>query len=697
MSGQRKVHYLLVIDPSSEPAAHINSLLRNSGISIHVLHANNGLETRRLLREFKPLAVIYHPVSEATFPVAEAALLANELETLFAVRTTPAQAGALTEAMRHGPALGLDLNDDQKLLKLTTRLLNNALAAQQHHLAQKSEDEVAARLSLLLETTEEAVAYLHEGLHTAANTRYLNLLGLESFPELEGVSLLEILSSENQDLKQLLRELSNGHFPEKPMHFNALSKNKDSVQVSARFFPTVLDGEPCIQMLLKPSVQALPKTKTEHDTPPQSHPMTAVAPREANAQAGDRDPLTGLLRRQVFMQGLEQRIDQIPDHQRAALFYLQASDTESALAEASVALMDQYTSMLARVISHHLDSDSLACRFGDYSFALLTLRSGKSRLEAFADDLYTSAVKLVEEEPELTLPAKYSVGFAMLDSHTHHAETAVSQAREAWRQAVADGFHTLRFKPVRGLGLDANEETQWAQRLRYALDNEDFYTAQYDVTNLEGEAEGLVENRTFLQEDNEEVPFEEFQAVADQVGMASSIDRYIIPHLFHALSNSKQRHIINISSSSLQDFSFASWLRREMNNSGVDSTHLILQWPAAAACDHPKAARRLIEELQPSGCKFSLSGMDGEQKHRALISEFEPDFIRLHAQLTRGLQDRPDAAELIRKLVRDARSVNALSIASDVGDSTDLATLWQCGVKLVAGDFLQEAPRVIGA
>ena len=33
---------------------------------------------------------------------------------------------------------------------------------------------------------------------------------------------------------------------------------------------------------------------------------------------------------------------------------------------------------------------------------------------------------------------------------------------------------------------------------------------------------------------------------------------------------------------------------------------------------------------------------------------------------------------------------------ADSIDSSDLATLWRGGVKLVSGDFIQETPRVIG-
>ena len=704
----RTSHYLLVVDPASEQAAQINSLLRNSGISIHVLHAGNSLETRRLLREFKPLALLYHPASEAKFPVAEAAMLAHELDTLFAVRTVPGEAGALVEAMRHTPAIGVDRHDDQKLIKLVGQLLNNALAARQYALAQQSEDEVAARLALLLESTDLAVAYLHEGLHAAANSHYLELMKVKSFSELEGVSLLEILHSDQHDLKQLLRGFGHDEFPKQRLEFIAKAMSGEEFPVSVRFDPTRLDGEACVQVLLRTAGElsnpaAVTVTSIDEQSghgdvrlPDDGHAPPPMAPKEAAARAGDSDPLTGLLRRAVFMQWLEQRIDSMPEDRRGGLFYLQPDTADNALAEASVAQMDRYTRALARAISQHMGAEDLACRFGDYSFALLAQRADKNQLRDLAGLVRKQVHELDAQEPELSLPKAFSIGFVLLDAHSHDAETAIAQSRAAWRQAHESGDSIVRYKPERALGLDDSEEAQWKHRLRYALDNEDFYTAQYVITNLEGETEGLIENRTFLHEDDADLPLDEFRAAAEVTGMASQIDRYIIPALFRVLAGSKERHIINISSRSLQDFSFPSWLRREMITAGVDGAQLVLQWPVSAAREHPKAARRLIEELQTSGCRFSLSGMDGELQNRALAGEFEPAYIRLDPLLTTDLRSHPEHADLINLVVREARAIDALTIASDVSNSNDLAMLWQCGVKLVSGDFLQSAPRVIG-
>ena len=47
------------------------------------------------------------------------------------------------------------------------------------------------------------------------------------------------------------------------------------------------------------------------------------------------------------------------------------------------------------------------------------------------------------------------------------------------------------------------------------------------------------------------------------------------------------------------------------------------------------------------------------------------------------------------KIVHQADHHGACVIADDVADTSSLAVLWQCGVKLISGAFLQESSQVI--
>ena len=70
--------------------------------------------------------------------------------------------------------------------------------------------------------------------------------------------------------------------------------------------------------------------------------------------------------------------------------------------------------------------------------------------------------------------------------------------------------------------------------------------------------------------------------------------------------------------------------------------------------------------------------------------------IKLRPGLAQGLSSNTANQEIIRAVVRSVEKQNVTIVADEVQDAADLAVLWQCGVKLVTGDFLNEAPQVVG-
>jgi EAL domain-containing protein (putative c-di-GMP-specific phosphodiesterase class I) len=70
--------------------------------------------------------------------------------------------------------------------------------------------------------------------------------------------------------------------------------------------------------------------------------------------------------------------------------------------------------------------------------------------------------------------------------------------------------------------------------------------------------------------------------------------------------------------------------------------------------------------------------------------------VKLRPGLAKGLSTNTTNQEIIRAVVRAIEARDITIIADEVEDASDLAVLWQCGVKLVTGDFLNEAPQVVG-
>ena len=63
--------------------------------------------------------------------------------------------------------------------------------------------------------------------------------------------------------------------------------------------------------------------------------------------------------------------------------------------------------------------------------------------------------------------------------------------------------------------------------------------------------------------------------------------------------------------------------------------------------------------------------------------------------LTENLMSESKNQEAVRQVVEAADKHGVIVIADEVADTSSLAVLWQCGVKLISGAFLSESPQVI--
>ena len=63
--------------------------------------------------------------------------------------------------------------------------------------------------------------------------------------------------------------------------------------------------------------------------------------------------------------------------------------------------------------------------------------------------------------------------------------------------------------------------------------------------------------------------------------------------------------------------------------------------------------------------------------------------------LTEDLISDTKKQEAIRRIVEAAEAQGVEVIADEVANTSSLAVLWQCGVKLISGAFLSESSQVI--
>jgi len=671
--------YLLVIDNSPDHAQVINSFLRNSGVAVRVISASGLDELEVVLKEKTPFLILIGRRFPESMKISQILQIADLYSTPVAMQVKPEDTANIEAAIATHPLLAINADENDQLMQVVKQHMSGGRTVREYDDLLQKQEELQHRYNLLLDSARDSIAYIHEGLHVYANRAYLELLQVNTLDEIEGLSLLELMTpAEGVDLKKILRDLNQEVFPEETLVVTINTLGNKHLKAELTFSPARFNGEQCIQMMVR-------QQDANHILHEELDRLRRI------------DQLTHMINRKTFTARLSEMIEEgrTADH-RVAVMYIETDGITELQQDLGMEGIDTYIMDLANVITACTNENDIPSRFSDHGFVVLIKRDESSSLQEPGDRILENYANHIIDLGEQTRTASCSIGMTTLGPLTRDATEVLAQAKAAFKQAAHTGNTLVRFKPALTTVHTGEAERDWVERIRYALNNHDFYTVQQSIVDLEGENEGLFENRTFMRDEGGDTQASEFMLAAERNDLGSTIDRHVIPQIMLAIAGSGDKHIISLSTNSILDFSFPNWFQRMLKETEVEGSQLILQISAMVAESHLKPTRRIVDELQLLGCNFVLSEFDNDRRTIQLLDHLPIHMIKLRPGLAQGLSSNTANQEIIRAVVRAVESRNITIIADEVQDASDLAVLWQCGVRLVTGDFLNEAPQVVG-
>jgi diguanylate cyclase (GGDEF)-like protein len=409
------------------------------------------------------------------------------------------------------------------------------------------------------------------------------------------------------------------------------------------------------------------------------------------------DPLTKLGNRKAFAEQIEGFISQGKSRtdSASALFYLEPDDFESLQDELGVGSSDEFLADLAAVIRLCLHKEDIAARIGDQGFTILAKRDTNRQLEEAAQGILQAFRSHIVEIGDRAISSSCSIGMAVVGRLAADSAEIIARARKAHTEAAETGDHLVIYRPKLTAVATGDDDHNWVDRIKYALGNQDFYTVQQSIVDLDGDGEQLTENLTFMREEAGDHPPASYHDIADRNDLAGTIDRHVIPGLLKTFVDGDQNQIISLSNNSILDYGFPAWLADQMKANCIEGERIIVQIAASSAQANLKPAQRLMKELKPLGCQLSISQFDAERRCGQLLEHLDVSFVKIHPALTNDLTANSKNQEAIRKIVETSEPHDVSVIAEEVADTSSLAVLWQCGVKMISGAFLKEPSQVI--
>ncbi|MBV6848474.1 GGDEF/EAL domain-containing response regulator [Xanthomonas euvesicatoria] len=667
---------LMIVDDSVESAETIVTALRNGGIAVRPSRPQSQEELASMLSGQIDLAILGQaqqiPMSALQTQIAGSGkdipiiLLAERIEENALVEA--ASHGVRAIALRHRPA---------HLLALVRSEWDDLQARRGLRRIEAQMRETERRCDALIASSRDPIAYVHEGMHIRANDAYLEMFGFESFDDVEGISLLDMIAAQYvDDFKQLLKAMSKGEPPPAHYKLDARRVEGDTFPATMEFATATYEGEPCIQVVFRRREEFDPELAREVE------------------DLRQRDQVTGLLNRPTFMVALEQAVAQAGRSEGQSGFLLIEPDHYARiLPEFGLDSADALIAALAAHVASVLDDSVLAARFGEHSFALL-LNGNYARTHALAETVRNAFAQHVVSVGTRSATVTVSIGGVQIGEKIASIGQVLNRGTEAVRTTAELGGNAVSiYDPAAADRAEEERIERWVEQLREALVGDGFLLHYQPVLNLQGEPLELYQAFLRLERNGEMMSPNAFMAIAEEHDLVTEIDRWVVARAIRQLgerqrAGHKTHLLVRIGPNSFSDPQMIDTIREQLAVYGVPGERLWLQTPESKVFTHLRNAQQFLAAVSAMECKVGLeqfgSGLDSFQ----LLAHFHPAFLKLDRGITGDIASARESQEKIREITSRAQPAGILTMAEFVADAQSMSSFFSAGVDYVQGDFV---------
>ena len=673
MALQKKTIRLLILEDSQNEAERLVSLFRNAGQATRVHRLTSSDDLAEALKQIWDL-LISAPQSENLDPSEAISAIRRQAKDIPIIQLTAGNdAEAITDALMLGAQDALPQGEDEWLLLVANRELANLEERRARRSAEVALREAEKRCQLLLDSSVDAIAYVHDGMHIYANRAYLELFGYDDVEDLEGMPMIDLIGGADQSrFKTFLKNYQTLEGSAE-LACGGVRADGEALKMRMSFSPAAYDGEPCIQVVIRAESDSAELQKL----------------REISSQ----DPVTGLLNRNSFVEVMDTAVERaVNAGQSATLAYIRIDRFAALQADIGLTDSDQLLSQLATLLRGHFPSDTQLARFADDVFTVLQPGVIPQQAEAELRALLGKVEGHLLDVGGRTVQVTLSIGVAGLDEKTAKAQDAIERAHRC-ADELSDGNALKIYNPADELAAAANRG-DIAAMLKQALENNSFRLLFQPIISLRGDNfehyEVLLQ---LLDPQGAEVPPNEFLSAASEAGLASKIDRWVILNSIkllaeHRAKGHSTRLFLHLSAASIQDASLLPWLGVVLKASRLPGDSLAFEFGEADAVAYLKPAKALAQGLSGLGCRIALAQFGCVLNPFNTLKHLDAEFIKVDGSYTQDLS-RQENQEALKTLLAELHEQRKQSIVPFVESATVLATLWQAGVSYIQGHYLQ--------
>ena len=677
---------LLLVDESAENAEQIISFLRNGGIAVRPARAGNEAELEAAVEQQTPdLIIVDLACRELQLPqVREVAMRGGRDVALIAAGRGVSE-DAIVAAFRDG-ARALALLDSHEHLQTIVRREFEALSMRRNvRRLEASLREAERRCEALLDSSRDPIAFVHEGMHVRANKAYLDMFGFDEPEDIDGMSILDLIATEDaDDFKALLKRLSKGDKPPQRLNLKARRNDGTTFDATMEFAEASYEGEPCQQITFR------------------LHTVDAKLEQELDALRS-RDLITELFNRRHMMAQIEQAAGEAANGRGdQALMLIEPDRFKDVLDAVGLGNADVLLGDLAAVLRRHLGESDVAGRLAEHTFGVLVTHRNIEAARQLGETLRNAFSERIFEVGKQSISLTVSIGGTLIGEKNANAARLLDLATTTLRAAQAEGGNRVQLvDPSEQDKAAAENARRWIEQIDQALASDGFVLYYQPIISLHGADGDFYEVLLRMAGPKGEIPPNQFLPIAERHGRLPAIDRWVIGAAIRAIAERERAghrttFFVKLTPQSLDDQTLLPWIAQQLKTSRQRGDSLVFEMPESKVVTSLKPARAFAKGLEQLRCGFALEQFGSGLNSFQLLKHIPAHYLKIDRAFMADLPRNKENQERIRDICEQAHHAGKLTVAEFVEDAASMSILFNCGVNFVQGNFLQEPEKILG-
>ncbi|NOU52847.1 EAL domain-containing protein [Pseudoalteromonas sp. JBTF-M23] len=388
-------------------------------------------------------------------------------------------------------------------------------------------------------------------------------------------------------------------------------------------------------------------------------------------QEAYKDVITGLGNRNMFVEYYEHHVEAATKKTFGSLAMIRCSELQIINQTRGYQKGDEYIKSVSEIIKHVSGTytGSQTFRLNSSDFAVILPNVPSKEAEHFGETLQARFTQF-QQNQELSSVANTGIVPYETGKPLGELLSVVDNAMSMAQSKQANAWHIQRESDlVNNVGAGFGNQN-WRKVISEVITSKRVALMMQNIMPVGKNTKAYAEIQArFKTEEGQMLPTASFLAMAEKLEMAIDIDRLIIDTSLELIKtrNFTEKYFgINVTASSAHSDQFVIWLERRLLKDANIASKLVFEVSEFGLQQNIKASKRFIDMVHRVGARITVERFGVGLTSFKFFRDLKPDFIKMDASYTRGLEEDKNNQYFMRLMVDLAHRIGVNVFAEGV-------------------------------